>query len=74
MGQVYYRITFGPDVEIRGKRSFWMKVIRESATIVVGWELTEEGDRTHRQHVIEKALIKMQPARMNPTYATMEIS
>lgn len=69
----YYRVQMNANVQIQGKRSFWMQVSSESATIVRGWEMTEDGDRTHRFHIIGKDNASFQPARMNHTYATMEI-
>ena len=70
---MHYRVTLDKNVAVSGPRRFWMRVIRETPRVVVGWELDADGDRTHRQHVIERAAATFEPARMNRTYATMEL-
>lgn len=74
MGKSYFRVTFNPETQTikGGKRSFWMEVIRETPNTVWGWEMDSDG-RTHKQHIIMRDAATFQPARMNHTYAEMEI-
>jgi len=69
----YYQVTMNPEVELKGAKKFWLRVIRENDSIVVGWELDKEGERTHKQHVISRELAMFHPAKMNRTYGTMEL-
>jgi hypothetical protein len=69
----YYRVTMHRNVEVMGPRRFWLRVIRDSPKVVIGWELDQDGERSHRKHIIERALATFEPARMNRTYATMEV-
>ncbi len=68
----YYRVIVKPEVDVDGPRSFWMRVVSETESVVVGWELTSDGERTHRQHIISRELATFLPADMNKTYGTME--
>jgi hypothetical protein len=69
----FYRVTLKPEVAISGARRFWLRVIKENDRVVIGWELGRDGERTHRQHIIDKNLATFEVARMDRTYGTMEL-
>jgi hypothetical protein len=70
----FYRLTYKPNVAIAGRRRFWLRVIRETSDILIGWELNDDGDRTHRQHVVCKELVKLEIATMDKHYGSMELA
>ena len=70
----YYRVTINQNVDISGPRTFWLRVTIDNKNVVVGWELTKTGERTHRKHIISRDNATFEPATMNPTYAEMELT
>ena len=67
------RVTILP-YKARRRSSIYIEIRRETDEWISGMELTKDGDRTDKLHLIDKsAITKRMPVKMNLHYGILEV-